>query len=130
MKIIMAVFFALFSHVSMASYINGNKLKEWMGAHDRVINRKSMDGDAQDGASLQGYIMGVADVLDHLSVTCIPNGVTVGQIVAIAAKYINDSPERWSEPAENLVAASLKKSFPCEKSKTDTSSTSSNENNH
>jgi hypothetical protein len=123
MKIIVAIFLASFSCSSMASFYNGNKLKDSIDSYDRVSNNKVIEGDYANAARGMGYIVGVADTLDYLSITCTPNGASVGQIVAIVSKYIKDNPDKWMESANHLVGVSLQKSFPCEKSKIDTLST-------
>jgi hypothetical protein len=41
--------------------------------------------------------------------------VTPGQIFAIVAKYLNNHPEKWNEPAVILVVEAIKEAFPQKK---------------
>jgi len=44
---------------------------------------------------------------------CEPSGVTRGQLTAIVQKFLEQNPERWSQPAHQLVGEAFKKAFPC-----------------
>jgi len=44
---------------------------------------------------------------------CEPSGINKGQLLAIVQKFLEQNPERWSEPAHRLVSEALKKAFPC-----------------
>jgi hypothetical protein len=60
----------------------------------------------------RGYVAGVADALS--SSVCSPNNTTLGQVLAIVAKYFNEHPEQWSKPANVLIATALAQAFPCD----------------
>jgi hypothetical protein len=45
--------------------------------------------------------------------TCIPSGVTVGQLVATVKKWLSLHPERWNEDAADLVQDAFIEGFPC-----------------
>lgn len=44
---------------------------------------------------------------------CEHSGINKGQLLAIVQKFLEQNPERWSEPAHRLVSEALKKAFPC-----------------
>lgn len=69
-----------------------------------------------DDANCSAYIEGVADTLSGTGRTCPPQGVTLGQNVAIAVKYLKEHPARLHEHRTVLLAAALMEAFPCRKS--------------
>jgi len=84
-------------------------MREW-----KSFRYKSPNTDYQAASAYRGYVTAVYDVYDLKGIICPDNeNVTVGQVNAIVAKYLNNNPERWSEPALYLVADALKLAFPC-----------------
>lgn len=75
-------------------------------------------GTAVGTSYCMGYIVGVADSNSYL--ICAPGGsrgVTVGQFVDIAMKYLNDNPAELHKDADVLVLNALQQAFPCPKKK-------------
>ena len=58
----------------------------------------------------RSYVIGVCDATDFMY--DIPSEIVVGQICAIVLKFLNEHPERWSEPARDLIIEALKQAFP------------------
>jgi hypothetical protein len=88
------------SSESMAAFVDGNKLKEYL----------SNTGSASDYA--MGFIIGVADSHSD-TLVCPPIGVTVGQMVDVARKYLNENPDKLHYAAYTNVAIALMHAFPC-----------------
>ncbi len=57
-----------------------------------------------------GFVTGVHDTIG--SSLCTPK-VTIGQVLAIVAKYLNANPALWSQPAHRLVTRALREAFQC-----------------
>jgi hypothetical protein len=93
-------------------FLNGTELKTFIDAADRIEAGRQRNGDFQDSASLRGYVMGVHDAMERLAL-CVPEGITVAQIVAIVKKYVKDNPEQWNKPANVLVVSALRPTFAC-----------------
>lgn len=70
---------------------------------------------ANSEAVFQGYVVGIVDSLQKAgsSSVCMPARVTVGQVTAVAKKYLNDHPEDLHYSAAGLVTYALQKAFPC-----------------
>lgn len=106
------VAFALVVAASNASayFYNGNDLREPLREY-----RKAEKGDSSTDYSkawnLRGYIYGVYDATD--AEYCTPRDLTGHQLMAVVAKYIEDNPQLWSEPASGLVKGAIKSAFPC-----------------
>jgi hypothetical protein len=64
-----------------------------------------------------GYIVATADIANGLKDidVCLPEGVTMQQVVDVAKKYLTDSPAERRYSAHSTVIASLRKAFPCPK---------------
>jgi Rap1a immunity proteins len=64
-----------------------------------------------------GYILGVYDQMSISGSICPPSnpGGATTQAVAIAIKYLNDSPDRWHLSPAFLIGESFKAAFPCRK---------------
>jgi hypothetical protein len=68
-----------------------------------------------------GYFAGLSDMNRVEEVVgnrlwCPIKGVTIGQIKAIALKYVREHPERWNGSFIILVLEGLSRSFPCQPS--------------
>jgi hypothetical protein len=44
---------------------------------------------------------------------CPPEVADLDQVAAIALSYISEHPEKWHEPAGNVVATAISEAFPC-----------------
>jgi hypothetical protein len=117
MKKFVIVFFVIFIFVSLpvhAGVITGNGLIEWMREHEKPSSDPSRNWTGE--GMFMGYAVAVADASQRNKLVCLPTGLTtIGQISAVAAKFLNDNLERWSEPAYVLVVDALKTAFPCKK---------------
>ena len=61
-----------------------------------------------------GYIMGVADAIDTITV-CSPNNATAGQMLDIVKQYMDAYPALRHNTADLIVARALSRVWPCEK---------------
>lgn len=89
-------------------------LKEWNRMLDSNDGRPSEMRDNAHEAF--GFMSGASQVLFDMHVTCLPNGVTHAQTIAIFLKYTDDHPDRWQLSSDAVIAAALSESFPCKKS--------------
>ena len=64
-----------------------------------------------------GFVSGVDEFLYRYPTTtpfyCPPRGVTRGQMVDVAVKFMRDNPARLHEPFVSLLIDSLRAAFPC-----------------
>lgn len=112
MKIMAAFLLLILSVVSHAHFVDGNELVANMRDWERA-SQKSTETNYMNASHYSGYVKGVHDALELSDVICPPDNVTVGQVNAIVAKFLNANPERWGKPAFFLVSQSLKGAFPC-----------------
>jgi hypothetical protein len=89
---------------AVVSFVSGNKLVELMKEHDRN------DPQAIEAGEYGVYILGVYDATRLLY--NIPENTTIGQIGAVVSKYLKDHPEKWGEPASDLIIKALQEAFP------------------
>jgi hypothetical protein len=97
-----------------AVFYDGNQLNQWAGAHERASEHRASSDDFTGAAHIHGYVIATAEAFDG-RLFCIPMGATAGQLVAVTRKYLREYPERWNEPASQLVIAALTAAFPCAK---------------
>jgi hypothetical protein len=101
-----------------AEFVDGNRLKGWLDADARVEAKQQAPSqqDIFDAGRAQGFVVAVWDVgIDaHFCVTS-PNPVTLEQVMAVARKYLEANPARWSSTAHSLVQESFRRSFPCKR---------------
>lgn len=98
---------------AQAGFFDGNDLVKDMREWEKY-ERKDPSVSNLIAGNFMGYVAGVADVYDEISV-CPPENSTVRQLSAIVAQFLNANPTRLAEPADVLVADALKVSFPCKK---------------
>ena len=98
---------------TQAGFFDGNDLVKDMREWEKYERKDSSVSNLVAG-NFMGYVAGVADVYDEISV-CPPENSTVRQLSAIVARFLNANQARWVEPADVLVADALKTSFPCKK---------------
>ena len=83
-----------------AEFIDGNKLLSDMnGSHGMQM-------------SALGYVMGVADTLQNVTV-CAPPSVTSGQMRDMVFNYLTNTPAVRHFSGDSLVSHVLKSSWPC-----------------
>ena len=97
---------------SSAEFYNGNDLVKDMQEYEKVGRGDKNTNCVSDGMYM-GYITGVYDAT-HGSYDA-PEGLIVKQLCSIVAKYLNEHPERWSEPAASLVIDAIRKAYPKKK---------------
>jgi hypothetical protein len=91
--------------------VNGNRLVEAMREYEKA-ERKDERTNYADVARYQWFVMGVHDALSG-EIFCSPEQVTLAQVTAVVAKYLNAHPEEWDQPASVLVTKALNRVFPC-----------------
>ncbi len=98
---------------TQAGFFDGNELVKDMREWEKY-ERKDPSVSSLLAGNFMGYVAGIADVHDEISI-CPPDNSTVRQLSTVVAQFLNANPVRWVEPADVLVADALKKSFPCKK---------------
>src|SRR5215472_5151716 len=90
-----------------ADFKDGNKLYAHCAAIGAFIGY----------AYCQAYVEGVADAMSGNSIdghtACVPDGVTVQQVVDVATRYLAANPAERHFAASGLVAHALEDAFPC-----------------
>jgi hypothetical protein len=78
--------------------------------------RSFISGDNRDLIG-QGHCAGMVDSIFYFGAThfgiCSPSGVTVGQALRVAVRYIDQRPERMHENFRNLALEALQQAWPC-----------------
>jgi hypothetical protein len=97
-----------------AEFISGSTLLQRIEASERIQRGTSFDGDEIVGGFATGFVIGVYDV--YVGQTfCSRRGLTVGQVVAVAALYLRAIPHRHNEVAYDLVREAFDRAWPCER---------------
>jgi hypothetical protein len=96
-------------------YFTGSMLIEMCSAEDRA--KYDLQATNEFGRCL-GFIVGISDASQCGDPTWgfaakLPTGVTSGQAVKIATKYLNEHLEELHLAAASLVAKALQDAFPC-----------------
>lgn len=94
---------ALAMPLAHAEFITGNKLHEQLNSSN---NFEVMMG--------MGYVAGVADATRG-NVHCMPNNVTLGQIVDMVKKVLESQPQNRHNTADVFIAVVLMNQWPCPK---------------
>jgi hypothetical protein len=63
--------------------------------------------------ALDGAILLTVAVPGNKPAFCLPQNVSVGQVLFVALKYMDDHPEQLQLPAIALIGTALKQAFPC-----------------
>lgn len=92
--------------VAHAGFFSGADLNRW--AEEAQDNPPSYHSSGM----LSGYVLGVIERDSNTSI-CVPDGVTVKQLVAIVKKYLAANPEKWNLPGHIVVFLALFRTFPC-----------------
>jgi hypothetical protein len=109
--VLISVFFPL-GHAHADYFVVGNDLVEYMREYEK-IERGDTSAMLSLASRYTGYVTGVYDAT-RFQYSYPPN-VTRGQLCAIVAKYLKEHPERWNQPASDLVIEALKQAFPKER---------------
>jgi hypothetical protein len=108
---IAALAMLLGSPASYAEFVQGNELVEYCD-----------ESNIYDAGICFGYVIGVSDSINvwagsdsiNGKVACIPDGVTVRQVMSIFKKYLKENPEEHHLRAQYLIGLALMKAFPCD----------------
>ena len=101
-RLLLAISATVCLSVQAGSFWDGNKL------HNKLR------GDIGDQMQALGYIMGVADAGESVSI-CEPNNVTAGQMHDIMKNYLESAPAVRHLAADSLITVVLGRVWPCEK---------------
>lgn len=101
---------ALASSNASAYFLAGSDLIEPVREY-RKAERGETGVDYSMAWYYRGYVLGVYDTNDVRY--CTPQGFTIAQLMAVTAKYIEDNPKYWNEPADQLIASAIMANFPC-----------------
>jgi hypothetical protein len=96
----------------------GNDLLAKCRAHEKLVAAGDETTDGQMGVDAQycrSYVRGYEDgLLAHSElVTCLPDGVTYIQVVAVVPKYLEENPAQLHRPRGDLVEEALQEAWPC-----------------
>jgi hypothetical protein len=113
--VILLVF--LISSVADAEFHNGQKLVEDWKAYKMMSKPKPLKSPKllQGMAHYMGYVVGVID--SNYDVIFFPPDVTVEQLFKAVGMYLEVHPEKWQEPAVNLVLQALMEHLSSKESK-------------
>jgi hypothetical protein len=93
---------------AIASYMTGN-----------YILQACASKGTYDYSFCQGYVAGVADLMlsdpKYKNTLCMPDSVTIGQIVDISIITLKQFPNVRHENADGIIGAALLHAFPCRK---------------
>lgn len=91
---------ALLCGSARAEFIDGNKLLS------------DMNGGHGFQMSALGYVMGVADALQNVTV-CMPPSVTSGQVADMVRNYLINVPRERHHSGDIIVGRVLREAWPC-----------------
>jgi len=114
---LMAIMCPAFAH-AQGAFITGSQLAEDLEAFNAyyTLGNKSDLDKAIMGSRGVGYIFGTFDTLSRSGLICAPTSVNAGQAQAIVLKYLRDNPDKWNQPAAELVFTAYHNLYPCIKS--------------
>jgi len=109
-KLLLALALVSATGNASAYFYNGNDLREPLREY-RNAEKQALNTDYNKAWGFRGYIVGVYDAtaLEY----CTPSDFMPHQLMAIVAKYLEDNPQSWSEPASGLVKRAISSAFPC-----------------
>ncbi len=102
-----------------AQYLTGKGLLELCARHGKEPAANEADAqvlrDVTVTATCRGYLMGVADRVedDGGASVCIPPETTLGDLLAALRGYAERHPDELHRAASQVVAGSLRRSYPC-----------------
>jgi len=102
--IIAATIFSAFASPARAEFFTGN-----------TLFRICSSGEFADIMDCLGYTTGASDAAQWRHF-CPSEGITRGQIRDIVFAYLRDNPEVRNQTADLIVAAALKRVWPCQQS--------------
>ncbi|MDB4223911.1 Rap1a/Tai family immunity protein [Granulosicoccus sp.] len=106
-----AVVLALATTIGQANFYTGNELAEFCGTNQADRH------DFANQALCSGYVIGVVDTITQLvfydDKLCMPDGVTVEQLIKVVEKYMVDNPAKMHWPGAYFVEFAMLGAFPC-----------------
>jgi hypothetical protein len=99
---------------SLNSYaLDGNKL------HSQAIEYQKWERgqhfDILFFGEYVGFIAGASDATFKKGIYCSPSDITYVQSNAIVANYLEKHPEKWNQPAVDIVVQAMQEVYPCSK---------------
>jgi Rap1a immunity proteins len=115
--LIIITFVLLIGPVADAEFYAGQKLVEDWNAYKMMSKPKPLKSPKllQGMAHYMGYVVGVID--SNYDLIFFPPDVTVEQLFKAVGTYLETHPEKWQEPAVNLVLQALMEHLAREESK-------------
>jgi len=101
-------------HNCHAALFDGNNMKAWFEASDRVSDRRGTMDDMSEAMIMLGYIASVIDLSEGRYI-CGAARIPMSQSVAIVRKYVEANPTQWSMSAAGLTFIALSTALPCKK---------------
>ena len=101
--------------VAHANFYDGTWLNAALLKDEKARKEKVPAADAQEGALAVGYVIGIVDGFEAAQLLCVPDKVTVEQVIAMVQKTLKESPDKWNQPADVLVLQALKPAWTCKK---------------
>jgi hypothetical protein len=97
-----------------AAFRTGNTLMELVPGYNRATGKGAAGAtDYMSATDLRSYIAGVHDGLEGFNLFCSPDNTSTRQITHIAILYLENHPEQWSLPANEIITAAMIEAFPC-----------------
>jgi hypothetical protein len=103
--------------LARAEFYSGNEILSALEAGAALSGDRGRDFYAAGLGT--GFVAGVWDAYTNVQflfnapLGCPPAGVTLGQVTAIALKYLRANPERLHMTAESLLREAFSQAFPC-----------------
>ena len=107
--LVLILFWASFA---CAFFKTGNDLVSWMQEYEKAISGNTYD--SYDAGSYTAFLFATNTGLEHNGEICKPKGLKAKQLFAVVKNYLNDHPEKWTEPGYDLARNALMDAFPCE----------------
>jgi hypothetical protein len=110
-------FVLLISSIANAEFYTGQKLVEDWKAYKAMSKPEPLKSpkQLQGMAYYKGYVLGVID--SNYDLIIFPPDVTVERLFEAVGIYLEQHPEKWNEPAVNLVLRAIEEHLSREESK-------------
>ncbi len=105
----LALFTALIFYCHSAFALSGNDLADGMKAYLKA-EKDYTKADYLMAGNYMGYVEGVAEAT--LSDYSLPGTVTPDTLFRIVADFMGRHPDKWNQPAVNLVRKALQEAYP------------------
>lgn len=116
MKRIIVLLCALSIQVSAnAQLIPGQKISSWAASYAKMTSGDAEVGEKAEAMSFIAYVIGIAEANNSAGKICIPEHTNGGQLAEVANNYMRANPDRWDEPAFQLISTALAETYKCKK---------------